>query len=1834
MTQLIDSQTFFDKRKEQLNTPKTDYNLDYIPAEVIAYKNSLNEQAAEIEHDTNYAALGGSIAVELGGGLYASHKLKTGKRYLNSLRNTKYAMNIFRGIQAANTATAGKSFTPWGAAAQIAGYGIAEAGIWTVSNFAGQKVRQAFGVQDQYYASEGMSAALFGVIAAPVEKTFEAAKIGQKLMPNQFKLNDGLVDLKAWKGREFFVNGTNKFISGAVLGLTESAFRQEIGLMLNERENRDVYDYLISGGVGGTLNSVLGMWSKTGAWGRSQESTMYSRVKKSVSDQIAEIDAQLNIKATSKTNRRALANKKRKLRLKKSELNGVLEIVNDMELKSKSSSEVAATQEVTPQGEVKQAERLPLEETATTPIKFTKQSARTFLSEIETGTGNIKNVVNKNPKLKEASIVNVRKNHGDTVRVYRVYTLGDGGKMRPDEVVSVTLNPSTVRALDGSMPEALISNKGTTTGQRVFRAYDVPVENVVADVKLLGDEAIKTLNQKSIKGKRNKVSIQDIQDTIDSEGELIVDLTGIKPINETKFGGGLERKIRKGANLVPKNKLEEFIEEDIKYKGYTFKNKEGKPTKDINEILAARDNNKEYFESVEKVIQFNKDFGIDAPTTPGTIDDYWSSLNKHLNETRDFSIKPVGADDPNRYLIIDNKTNKQVGRVERIIKDGEITFDQIAAKDADGNLIKGQGLVDTIYDHDFGYVNKNNLSGNVEPVSRKVLKEFDKRSDQVDIVSRTGENVADGVQIKFKGKQAKDIADTPTEGLTATQVDDLLEDFEATYQKAVVDGEESIVAETLVDKTRRIYDNADFDMENILDDIGKNPDNITPEKLTTLIDKVDIQIKLLNGIYGRLNALGGRVVRINNKDLSPTANSTFSQATELTAESLYQIKKRAEGMLGKTDDEFITEARKFVAKKDDTPPLTAKDDTPPVVKKETPGKAEGIDSKDATDTVDGVSKSLEKRIAKLQEQLESLYPNLGGKKLTMKQRGQKKKIDEDPKVKALKASIARAKKYKREADKIVELQNEAARLAKVSERDVPSEMKAEVTGKKKEKAPVLNPKLDDLKNQITAAKRLFRQRLKKIVDDENRLAQQQQNAELFEEIYSYVAREAEMEAIRPFFKGLRTVRMLRKLAMVNSLTSAQAAVPTGLFELVKLFPRAYASKIMALGKDNTTQRLALADFEAYLEGFKFLTDKNSFGQLFKHAQRTFKEGRDPNYNSATRFDDETFVSRNILPTGTAKIMRDASARAREASIGQEATVNWIKEKLRLGKFMEFMSLGARAIMATDAGFKRQLRFANARAEATKKAILANPNSANYREEADKIMDAWTKDKNGLGILGDIEELADGNRYIDEALLMTARTDNVQDVARNFTEEILVRPITKVLNDDSTKVGNLIGSALEALMPFYAVGVRSVSRMVKTANPLRGLGFLVNPYDDIIRRLEIEEGKFKILVKNRMKRGQTKQANQAATQVRQLKERIRIAEGRRVRHNKEVLTDVIVQASFGSAAFIAGYYGHATGTNAWMTADQKRKNPNKGAYKMFGMDYRAAVPVNLLMALAADAGNFMRAREQGQVSKKMGELQVMLNSAAATMADLPLAQGVKDVQNIFRENHDFEASVSEVVSSYIPIPSQVKKIVRKITSGDSMADLRGGSFADRSIYHIFGIAPPNRRVDILGQFKESTKTWGHTINRFATDKEIKYQPYQERIASDHDAVLQADLPKSLDGIPRGQDMSSFIDEDGRTLHQHFALRLQQTDIVEKVNEFVTSPSFFELYGLTIDNGESSKNQGLVAMKSMINSYYNQVKAEMLSDTSFLSRFVNDKDEKLQTLIETNKVVNEINFPKPL
>ena len=1845
----FDANKFF---KEDTTTPDTTSTInmatDGLPLEVLNYVDNYNQQK---ETQANLVkGYGFGFGTEIGSGLALSYALNSSGRATNAARNAKYIYQTARGIQAANVATSGKSITPWGAAAQVAGFVGTEAAIWASSNYFGQSIRKAYGVQDKIYAGELISTAVFGSFAQPIEKGMEALKIGDKVV--KWRLSDGLADLGAWKTREVIIKGVPKMVSGASLGLAESALRQELSIQVfGDQEDRNAWDYLISTGAGAGVNSFFGIFSKTGAWGRNQAQLLSQRAVDNMSVTLRQIDDEIaaHIAKGKGGNPRAYQSILRKLNNKKKEHEDALAILQDnvdqlkqadgintkvetetpttkavdidekppkplgdetpevkpvqettdapttpgtiddywsslnkhlnetrdfsikpvgaddpnryLIIDNKTNKQVGRVERIIKDGEItfdqiaakdadgnlikgqglvdtiydhdfgyvnknnlsgnvdavsrkvlkefdkrsdqvdivsrtgenvadgvqikfkgKQATDAPTTP-KDTPIKFTKQNARTFLSEIETGTGSIKDIVNKKPKYREASINNVRKKYGDTVRVYRVYTLIDGGKMRPDEVVSVTVNPSTVRALDGSMPEALISDKGATTGQRVFRAYDVPVENVVADVKLLGDEAIKKLNQQSIQGKRNKVSIQDIQDTIDSEGELIVDLTGIDPINETQFGGGLERRTRKSANLVPKNKLEEFIEEDIKFNSYTFTNKEGKPTKDINEILAARDNNKEYFEAVEKVIQFNKDFGIDAPTTP---------------------------------------------------------------------------------------------------------------------------------------------KDTP---VPKDKIDQEIEQWDKDWKNAVNNDVGSTVVENIIIRANKLFDNAIFNENIFLRKFTQG--KLTKENLVGYRDTIITQIKLLDSVFAQINSLSGRAIRANRADIENVANrSVDSQNTAQLKIALNNLKTRLDEMIGDDVDDFVPTVNKLLDEED-------------VV---SPGKGEGIDSDVPTATTSKVQDALEKRIAKLQKELDDLV------KGTEKAKGEgkpKTSRTEDARIVALKRSIKNVKKYKAEAKKVTDLESEVARLAKIAERNDIDEMRGAIKGSPKKPKEELNKRIAQLKKQQQAAKKLFRERVRKALTEEQKALRNQERLKLYKAIRDYTESEIAQNASNTASKVLRGARLMRKMALVNSLTSVQAGVATGVIEMFKLLPRTLATRLLTKGKAG--DKFAMHELEGASYAWSYLFNKEKRGQVWKHMTRAFKEGEDPMFDKSSRFNDDTPLDQQILPSGTRKIIQKATRDAEDEAMGVEGLNKFLKEQLSIGGFLKLLSYGGRGILAMDSGFKKILFEQKVLVEMRQQGTLKFPNDPKKaREYSDKLFKNAFEDSDGLLILGKLEEMEYDFMKITENLMMASRTNNIEDVADNMIRKTFIDPIAKIVNDDSHMRNSITAAILETVFfTFYKTAVYTVAKSAILANPLRVLGLKMNPYKDLINDLNRNIAKERIAYKqfreqlkdskdDATKERLKKELQQSNQRVKEFETRIDRAEKRKFKYNQEVLTDVIMQIGVGGMAFGAGYAGYATGSNAFLTEAQKKRNPNMKPYQFMGTDYKAAAPIVFLTAFMADLGRYTR--ELGNVdkngkpknlSKETTPLNMFLKSIASAAQEMPTSQASRDVRNLFDEDK-LGTVVSKWVASYIPNPAQVKKITRQVLNGEDVPDLRGASFGERLVYSAFGFGNKKIRRNMMGEPEISSYTAFHTVNRYAGSRNRPYEPWEEVVATDKEAVISLEPSPKLGGL----NMREFVDEEGTDLYYHFLKRIQEYGLQDIMNDFVESNQFqADFTELQIENNEA-KNLGLESFKTELRYHYNIIKEDLLADESFLKSFIGEDERTILEHLDNTDEFIQIDKAEPM
>jgi hypothetical protein len=262
-------------RLDDLKEPKTEFpkqlptevNPDYIPPEVLE-----SVAIAEDEVSTGQYILGTAVSAvgELGTGLYGTHKLHQSQKYLRWANNAKRLSTL--GIVSPEPTT-----TVGGVVGLIA----SEAVIWGTSNFIGQSIRKAYGVQDSYSAGESIASSVFGIglVTKAADKVFRLSA-------------PSLASAKAWKGKELVVNGIKTFVSGAALGAAESALRQEVEAHLNGTE-RNTYDYIFSSAAGGTFNTIFSVWARTGKWGRNKSKEVIANAKENLEAQKVELQQQV-----------------------------------------------------------------------------------------------------------------------------------------------------------------------------------------------------------------------------------------------------------------------------------------------------------------------------------------------------------------------------------------------------------------------------------------------------------------------------------------------------------------------------------------------------------------------------------------------------------------------------------------------------------------------------------------------------------------------------------------------------------------------------------------------------------------------------------------------------------------------------------------------------------------------------------------------------------------------------------------------------------------------------------------------------------------------------------------------------------------------------------------------------------------------------------------------------------------------------------------------------------------------------------------------------------------------------------------------------------------------------------------------------------------------------------------------------------------------------------------------------------------------------------------------------------------------------------------------------
>lgn len=323
-------------RQQQITEDKKQQNPSVSP-EVIEYLSQLEKVEKDgVNHTGNLVAMGVELAGGVGGtyALNQAHKANKFGKLLKGAQATRAASLLgFAGPQA---------FEPVSSGLGLLGFMGSSALIWGGSNYFAQNVRKAYGLQDGISSGELLATSVFGSLVPPVVKTLGTVRktgADKQLLKltGQTAKDFGVYK----KGGYILMNGVKSFASGAALAISETAVRQELQIALNERENRDTYEYLFAGGFGGSFNSILGVWAKTGWWGRRQRSEVTDNAKTNITKQLVGLKAQLKDLEATDDFVLFKSSKIKKLKTKIKDTQQAFDIVDDAAKSYKKENEAA-----------------------------------------------------------------------------------------------------------------------------------------------------------------------------------------------------------------------------------------------------------------------------------------------------------------------------------------------------------------------------------------------------------------------------------------------------------------------------------------------------------------------------------------------------------------------------------------------------------------------------------------------------------------------------------------------------------------------------------------------------------------------------------------------------------------------------------------------------------------------------------------------------------------------------------------------------------------------------------------------------------------------------------------------------------------------------------------------------------------------------------------------------------------------------------------------------------------------------------------------------------------------------------------------------------------------------------------------------------------------------------------------------------------------------------------------------------------------------------------------------------------------------------------------------
>lgn len=867
--------------------------------------------------------------------------------------------------------------------------------------------------------------------------------------------------------------------------------------------------------------------------------------------------------------------------------------------------------------------------------------------------------------------------------------------------------------------------------------------------------------------------------------------------------------------------------------------------------------------------------------------------------------------------------------------------------------------------------------------------------------------------------------------------------------------------------------------------------------------------------------------------------------------------------------------------------------------------------------------------------------------------GKKKNIEDDPRFKEKKLQIKYYKNFLKEIPKLIEVEKDIARLADIKGRAVMGEIRAEVEAKPK--GPKVETALSKRQKERAAIKADMRKSIKELEKANEFLIRQDKNIELVNYLVEWDKITSEQSSLNKLAKGVNTALRMRKNGFLMQAGSMIAGLPSATFEWARTVTAKPLTTFLyeSIRNKSLSEGIQLARYE-YKAGAKLWSD---IMQYKRAAAQTYKTGRSATDHQAGKMFSSNY---NI---NSKNVMETAAIKARKQQISQK-TMEDMLEQIYKGDlaalvhiYDNFLTTGGRAIGTFDEVTRRPAVIHALFSESLKDAFHTHKGIKNkaqrekaIEEYAEKLFNERLTQEDGLAVLNENGKINERVRRVNEAFFFGSNTDNIPELHNNLADRA-VKLIEK-LTQNKNSAGVML---FKERNPFINMAIRGTYRGAKLVffpAALTRVGYF-NPYASKIRgyNKNIQKNKAMLMDKSELLTEEMK--TNAYKEIEDNQQKILDAEVRKHIYNQETISDAFMGAAVYGSAFVAAWNGNMTGSQVWLTKEQRENMKMYGGkqpYDLFGFDYRYWDPVKHVMAMTADVAVWSKMKllqtitGEKLLNKEQDFFTVVTRSFAQIQKDAPLNLGGSEIVDwLYAKGEDKEIAFNRLLSSWFPVPAFLKKAMRRLTTGGKIADLRGGDWYERTLYQMFGVGPDNYKTDMFGHELVDTSNWGTDQLRLWQRSKGSAAQMDERLSevlqADNVGVIDNNIPTTI--LDESIVMTDFTDDDGVHLEYAFAKKLQ----TYKRNGLTLRDSFIEkvhskdfskkLKTEDIDETKKDKlptNQGHKELAVEARTYYRGLEELILKDSRFLQQFRNEEGENLYTVVKQMQKLGKIQREK--